>query len=280
MMASTDIGWWKVRNTKTTTNSYTEQQCFAKKTRTNHQTHHNHKKHQSVYPSKGVSYGVILCREVEGEIKYALVRKRVSYGVSSILKGDWKKVYFTEISTEERSLFVKICLLEDGWEDIFMHLWSEWKGSNIVSEEFVKCRDNFVQNREWLLDEFQSSTLIFPNGVWEFPKGRMESSDKSPQQCALRELEEETGIDKKSIRLTDMGEFYERYDTVWLSCYYVGVIRGENCENSVLTGECSILKWCSFEEALELIPSVISERIHTLKSVNSKARWIKRALNS
>lgn len=225
------------------------------------------------------SYGVILCSEVNGDVKYALVKKRISYGVSYILKGDWKKEYFAEISNDEKDLFINVCLQKDDWEKSFMHLWTEFKGDNMDINEYLMCRDNFVNNRQMLLSEFQSSTLIFPNGVWEFPKGRMDKTDVCPKHCALRELEEETGIDRKSVKLTDLGDFHETYDKKWNSTYYVGIIRKE-CRDTNTTGECSELKWCSYEEAQNKIPSVMQERLSVLSQVHSKDRWIRRALQS
>jgi len=248
---------------------------------------HNHQHPQ--YNNK-TSYGVILCREINSEIRYALVKKRLSYGVSYILKGDWKKEYFAEISHSEKEMFIKICLMEDDWESTLMYLWSESKGrygENIDIEQYKICRDRIIQNREWLLNEFQSSTLIFANGVWEFPKGRFEKRiDSCPQECALRELEEETGIKKTSVKLLDFGSFHENYNTIWDSIYYVGVLCEEhythntNKNETVLAGECSIMKWCSFEEAVELIPSVMHQRLSVLAQVHSKKNWIKRALKS
>lgn len=239
--------------------------------------HHNHR----------TSYGVILCREIDNELRYALVRKRLSYGVSYILKGDWKKEYFAEISHTEKDMFKKICLMEEDWESALMYLWSEMEGKYgeaLNIESYKICRDRIIQNREWLYNEFQSSTLIFGNGVWEFPKGRFENRrDTSPQHCALRELEEETGIKNTSVKLLDFGSFHEKYNTIWDSIYYVGVLSEEHNmskNETMLTGECSVMKWCSFEEALELIPSVMHERLSILAQVHSKEKWIKRALKS
>jgi 8-oxo-dGTP pyrophosphatase MutT (NUDIX family) len=228
--------------------------------------------------NRSISYGVILCRGVGDNIKYAIVRKRVSYGVPFILEGRWKQEYFTEISKEEKCMFERICQQDDGWENAFDHLWNESKGCRRKSAKYQDCRDNICRNRAWLLSMFQSSTLIFPDGVWEFPKGRMDSKDASPQHCALRELEEETGISKSSVKLIDMGSYVETYNKIWISCYYVGKICEEHSFGTFNSEECSEMKWCSYDEAITLIPSVVAERLRILTSVHSRLIWMGRTL--
>ncbi len=61
--------------------------------------------------------------------------------------------------------------------------------------------------------EFSSGGVLFkgeevlliknPSGVWTFPKGNIEKGE-TPQQAALREVEEETGV--KGKILEDLGE--------------------------------------------------------------------------
>lgn len=274
-MASTDITWWrKCEPPKSTQFLQYNRIVRTQNIPSTPQLNHNK------------SYGVILCREIDGEIKYGLVKRRTSYGVKYILRGDWNEVYFTELSIQERSSFIKVCLQEEGWEDEFMHLWRENNYGNTISNEYIRslvsytrCRNKFVDNREWLLNMFQSATLIFPNGVWEFPKGHMERTDNSSESCALREVEEETGIARHHIKLTNMGIFDETYRS-WFASYFVGVVHKDSSLQTQLTGECSEMKWCCFEEAMQLIPSVINERLHILTSVHSKVNWIKRAMKS
>ena len=40
--------------------------------------------------------------------------------------------------------------------------------------------------------------MIFRNGFWDLPKGKMEL-DESEMECAVREVEEECGIDKLTV---------------------------------------------------------------------------------
>lgn len=50
--------------------------------------------------------------------------------------------------------------------------------------------------------------LNYPSGHWEFAKGHIEKGEK-PEQAAIREIEEETGI--KNIKLIDGFKEYAKY---------------------------------------------------------------------
>lgn len=76
----------------------------------------------------------------------------------------------------------------------------------------------------------------------------------------------------------DFGEFHENNKDRWSSVYFVGIIKEDCPLTKELTGECSVLEWCSFEKAQQLIPNCIQERLDILKQVHSKQNWIKRAI--
>jgi 8-oxo-dGTP pyrophosphatase MutT (NUDIX family) len=52
--------------------------------------------------------------------------------------------------------------------------------------------------------------LIKRNGVWDLPKGKTESGENI-DECALREVEEETGVEKLSI-LSFLCQTYHEYE--------------------------------------------------------------------
>ena len=55
-----------------------------------------------------------------------------------------------------------------------------------------------------VLVNFGSVLLLqYPQGHWGFPKGHYESSDGAYQRTALRELEEETGIDQSLLEVVE-----------------------------------------------------------------------------
>ena len=56
--------------------------------------------------------------------------------------------------------------------------------------------------------------LIKRNGVWDLPKGKSESGENI-NECALREVEEETGVEKLSI-LSFLCQTYHEYEEAGL----------------------------------------------------------------
>ncbi len=93
-------------------------------------------------------------------------------------------------------------------------------------------------------------------GHWGFPKGHLEEGENK-QECALRELEEETGI--KNCRLLDLPSVSEEYTFVgpdqndWHKIveYFVGIV--EDSAVTIQAIEISDYKWTTFEEALDTL---------------------------
>lgn len=105
---------------------------------------------------------------------------------------------------------------------------------------FRETRDK----REYLL-------LKNRNGDWEFPKGGIEG-DEELQQAALRELEEETGLEKVKLlngfREDYSYEFYTSNGRVYKT---VHLFIGKSFETNVnLSSEHQDLQWRDYEQAL------------------------------
>lgn len=105
----------------------------------------------------------------------------------------------------------------------------------------------------------QEVLLIRRNGVWDLPKGKLEESE-SIEECAIREVEEETGV-KPLLLIEPLCETFHTYreegtdvekSTQW---YLMKADQEDAFQEMSPQGEEGItdLRWESVESALELV---------------------------
>jgi bis(5'-nucleosidyl)-tetraphosphatase len=96
--------------------------------------------------------------------------------------------------------------------------------------------------------------LHYPEGHWEFSKGHVEV-DENEKQTALRELQEETGIEKAHIadgfKETMHYEFMFKGDLIEKTVTFF-LARADNT-NIKLSHEHQGFKWLPFREALQTV---------------------------
>lgn len=68
----------------------------------------------------------------------------------------------------------------------------------------IEAAGGIVQNSK------KEILFIYRLDKWDLPKGKMEKSEK-PHECAIREVEEETGVTRLSLK-EKIGETYHTYD--------------------------------------------------------------------
>lgn len=106
-----------------------------------------------------------------------------------------------------------------------------------------------LENKKTILVKTHDGHLSFPKGKYEKKK------DKSYFDCALRELEEETGIDRNSIQIdTDM--IFDEINSLTGNIpikYYVGFVK--NYVQILIkfdSEELESVNWYDFDKILEL----------------------------
>lgn len=98
--------------------------------------------------------------------------------------------------------------------------------------------------------------LIYRNGVWDIPKGKLEKGE-SIEMCAAREVAEETGSELPMI-LSDLGTTYHEYiqknthfgkTTYWYSMIFprMGSFTPQTDEGI------EQIEWVKLEEAINLV---------------------------
>jgi 8-oxo-dGTP pyrophosphatase MutT (NUDIX family) len=219
------------------------------------------------------SVGMVLCTIDGHNTKYALVKRRSTYGLWSILRVHfYDTACFSETCNVEREDLLKICNLEYGYEAIYRKLWDmAIFGHDATCESTIKqSLQKFINNRNYIKERLMDTPSIFPNGVWGFPKGKYEGKE-SDIACALREVKEETCISIADVSLLPLDVQMENYK-LWTYKYYIGTVNAEKAHNIIMEkskiSETSEVVWLPFEEALKLIPDVMIDKKSILKNVH------------
>jgi len=100
--------------------------------------------------------------------------------------------------------------------------------------------------------------LIKRNGVWDLPKGKLEEGESIPE-CAVREVEEETGLKDLKI-ISSLCETYHEYKEdgklIGKTTYWY-LMNGEDIQKQVLTPQTeegiTELIWREIDSSSELL---------------------------
>lgn len=102
-------------------------------------------------------------------------------------------------------------------------------------EEFTACKLAYVLDGKllvYLRDDF--AHIPFPN-MWDFPGGVREG-DETPEQCVLRELDEEFGIKLEESRLIYKAKGIN-YNNTGCSYFFVAEGRAEEIDAIIFSEE-------------------------------------------
>ncbi len=163
--------------------------------------------------------------------------------------------YENKVKLENRKkldLFLKQYFDDNYLGDVWLFGYETEKMFNEFCSAFVniEAAGGIVKNKE------REILFIKRLGVWDFPKGKIENGE-SPKDAALREVEEETGVENLHI-IKDLKSTYHIYPhkenlvlkkTWWFEMQtdYGGILTPQENEDIVLA------EWHKKEEAMELL---------------------------
>lgn len=197
------------------------------------------------------------------------------------------KVYFNNVLVliEESINFTEVNeeLLEVSDSDLFLpENWENWLGRDqsltvrcscsAPSNIFNRFKSHFklVEAAGGIVkDEMGNVLVIFRNGKWDLPKGKLEKGEEI-NECAVREVEEETAVSVSSCSETNFDITYHVYfhkkAFILKSTHWYIMKSKTNVRNLLPQSEEGIdkVEWKSTEEILILFKEVSYRSIYSL----------------
>lgn len=186
------------------------------------------------------------------QIKVLLYKRRDSYEYMDFMRGFWE--------TDEDVLELFRLMDSNEKDRILSHdfneLWKDlWVYSSGCLHNYEKARTKFMLIQPRLSNIVSQSDRNQPRLVgpsWGFPKGKKNNNREHNLTCALREFQEETKIDSKTIKVLDTETLVENIKTgdgkVYRTYYFIGVTKSDELSSRTYTPEC-IRKSMVSEEA-------------------------------
>lgn len=230
---------------------------------------------QCKYPI--TSYGIILFRIYNEELQYLMIRRKNSFGYIDFIKGQYldNNLEYLQKLFDEMSIHEKEIIKEN---DNFDILWKQMWEDNLKSNLFNHSKQKFMNLKSTGIIEqlINSSTTQWIETEWEFPKGRRNYMEKD-LECALREFEEETGINSSHVNLIEnLLPFEETFvgtnDKIYKNKYFLASINSDlnNFQelNNFQISEVSKIEWKSFDGCNTSIRPYNLEKIKLIERIN------------
>ena len=231
-----------------------------------------------------ISCGIVLTQKINDIRYYLMIRRKDSFGYIDFIYGKYntKNIIQIKQKIDEMSIEEKNKLLTIPFDD----LWKELRGSNIYKIENNKSKKKFdtlvngVQYNDKIItlqDMINESKTKWKETEWEFPKGRKNFQEKD-LDCALREFQEETGMDNNNMQIV---ENIIPYEEIFIGSnhksykhkYFIGLLKPEF--NTLLIddlkfqiSEVSKVEWKTFDECLSSIRPYHLEKKNILTKIN------------
>lgn len=224
---------------------------------------------QSNYQKSYLSYGIILFdNQVQPNV--LLIQRKDSFGYMACIENSTITVKDVSETLATITTAEKNKLLQFDWDQLWADCFPNNKNMSLKQE----CKTRF----EWLgirdtvkaLDDRGEQWKI--ENQWGLPKGRMSRVDnENGLRCALRELEEETGIRSNDIDMaTSLGTLNDEYigtdGNIYKSIYYIGKIKSEFNKPFSANSEVRSCDWNTTEQCNQRLSETTRQMITDAKT--------------
>lgn len=225
------------------------------------------------------SYGILLYYIDPKKVpRYLLCQRRDTVEYSDLIKGKYSnqnlEVYCQLMCREEKRR-----ILEHSFRELWDDLWVDH--TNIYYKSmYEKAEKKFLNNRESILKYINSpnaSSIEKREPGWGFPKGK-KNFYESEIDCAFREFKEETNMIINYLNLLNIAPIDEIFKgsngKMYSTIYYIAAVAEEipiikrrlndRIRTTTISDETSNLRWCTLEEAKNLLPEWRYEMLYKL----------------
>jgi 8-oxo-dGTP pyrophosphatase MutT (NUDIX family) len=245
-----------------------------------------HLYHQCKMPI--TSIGLITFRIYNDEIQYLMICRKDTLGYIDFMRGKYSifnKDYILNM-LKQMTIGEKTKLKTLSFDELWVELWgtksisSQYKSEEIVSFEKINSLKNgiTVKNEFYNLDSLIEESNQYPlweDPEWGFPKGRRNYQEKD-FECALREFNEETGINNKDIITFHniypfeeifTGSNYKSYKHK----YYLAYMKYNNTlnMNNFQKSEVSKMEWKTYHDCINAIRPYNLEKMRMLTNIHN-----------
>jgi len=205
------------------------------------------------------------------KIKFLLIQRKHSFSYVEFIRGKYDENNINEVlnllNLMDKYEIDKI--LNNDLNYLWIDLWNKTSKYKTYQKEFETSIEKFnILKKNHNLKELINFNKLYDTPEWGFPKGRRDKNEKN-LDCAIREFEEETGIDQtKYIILNRLNTIEElvsgTHQSIYKLIYYLALVYEETeltLNNEHQKYEIGDMKWLSFEEIIPKIRPYFEEKI-------------------
>lgn len=214
-----------------------------------------------------------------------LIQRRNSIGFIELVRAKYKLEDLEYIRQQVAGTTAKEreMLLTLGFFDLWKELWGVDAENRHYRHDYLQAKskfEQFVQGYEYqgtfitLKSILESVPVQWDTPEWGFPKGRR-NVHETDKECALREFQEETGIDSSHLQLLENIEpfhqtFYGNNKIHYAHVFYIGFVPYDvklsiEPKEKEMALEIGGIGWYSFSEAKTRIRATDREKLDILE---------------
>jgi ADP-ribose pyrophosphatase YjhB (NUDIX family) len=136
--------------------------------------------------------------------EYLMVRRKYSYDYIHIIRG----LYDMNIENLIKSINLLTKreysnILNSSFDELWEEIWQINAYKLEFRNEYNRAKDQYMYFKTYILPQIQHKiNIVYTIPEWGFPKGKRDNNETN-LECAVREFEEETGLDKTEYIILD-----------------------------------------------------------------------------